>query len=331
MLLSVVIPVYNAENFLRETVSSVVNQDFSDFEIILVNDGSTDGSAQLCDVLARKKSNIRVIHKNNGGVSSARNAGIEAAKGKYITFIDSDDKVAQHMFSDMLKECQTANADKVFCALDEISPDGTHSTRISDLPARQVLNRQFIVSEMLFIGCMRDSYMNTVCGSLFKTELIDRYKLKFENRSMGEDWLFNMQYCDICQSVVYIDNPYYIYMRNNGSAMSRYHRRQFEFWIENRQLRKSLANKYKFDLNQQQTDALWMSKVMFYAIKVINNDVNSHGRLIEIFNNNEFVSALNNSPNVLPKFFKPVVWLLKKRLNLLAEMLLRIYSLRIKS
>lgn len=330
MLLSVVIPVYNAIKYLRETVSSVVLQECSDFEVILVNDGSTDGSAELCNILGQENSNIRVIHQTNGGVSSARNAGIKAAKGKYITFVDSDDKVGQHMFADMLKECETSKADKVFCALEEFLHDGTHSTRIADLPARQILDRQFIVSKMLYTGCARDSYMNTVCGSLFKTELINQHNLKFENRSMGEDWLFNMQYCDICQSAVYIDKPYYFYVRNNNSATSGYHRHQFEFWIENRSLRKTLAFKYKFSLNQIQSDAQWISKVMFYACKIINNDVNSSARLKEIFYNQEFISALDNISTVIPKFFNPVVWLLKRRFYSPAEMLLRIYSFRIK-
>ena len=109
MLISVIIPVYNSAAFLKECVGSVLNQD-ENLEIILINDGSKDDSGAICDKLAKENANIKVLHKQNGGVSSARNAGLELAKGDYIAFIDSDDSIKKGYFTDLLAKIGSAGA-----------------------------------------------------------------------------------------------------------------------------------------------------------------------------------------------------------------------------
>ena len=94
MLLSIIVPIYNTEKYLEDCLQSILNQTFSDYELILVNDGSTDSSPEICEQYAERDGRIRVIHKENGGVSSARNCGIEIAQGNYIWFVDSDDTIA---------------------------------------------------------------------------------------------------------------------------------------------------------------------------------------------------------------------------------------------
>ena len=328
MLLSVIIPVYNAEKYLQSTVESVLAQDCNDFEVILVDDGSKDTSALMCDKLADEFENVRVIHKVNGGVSSARNVGIDTAICKYITFVDADDRVAEHMFSDMLSEGERKNADKVFCGFTEIHGNSSQNILIASLPSRQVLDREFIINTMLYTGCSQDSYMNSACGSLYRTELIREHNLRFENRPMGEDWLFNMQYCDIIQSAIYINKPYYMYMRNDTSATALFQPRQFELWLENRRFRNLLSQKYRFEIDERKRDTKWIVKILFYAIEVIKHDNNYKDRLAEIFRNNEVVRALNNTKQINPRFFCPVVWLLKNNLLPMAITLLRAYSLR---
>lgn len=109
MLISVIIPVYNSAAFLKECVGSVLDQD-ENLEIILINDGSKDDSGAICDKLAKENTNIKVLHKQNGGVSSARNAGLELAKGDYIAFIDSDDSIKKGYFTDLLAKIGSAGA-----------------------------------------------------------------------------------------------------------------------------------------------------------------------------------------------------------------------------
>lgn len=326
MKLSIVIPVYNAEKYLGATVDSILAQDYDDYEIILVNDGSKDESGNLCNQLAERYDKISVIHKSNGGVSSARNAGIDAARGKYIAFVDSDDAVGEHMFSDMLSEMERNNADYVFCGLEEIQSNGDRAVHIADLPPRQLLDRNTVIDVMLFAGCSGDSYMNSVCGSVFKTELIRNHNLKFENRPMGEDWLFNMKYCDIIKTAVYVNEPYYKYLRNADSAVSRYQARQFDLWLENRAFRAELITKYDFKIDRIAVDSIWITKVFFYSLEVIKHDADYKNKLSRMFRNEDFKSALSNAKKITPMFFTPVVLLLKSGCSALAITLLRFYS-----
>lgn len=329
ILLSVVIPVYNAERFIEAAVESVMAQDYDNFEIILVDDGSTDNSVAICDALAAKYNRIRVLHKANGGVSSARNAGIDAALGDYITFVDADDKIGDNMLADLMTECISKNADKVFCGHDEVFRDGHHVTHIASLPARKLLNRRDIIDKLLHTGCLGDSYMNSVWGGVYSMGVLHKYGLRFEDRPMGEDWLFNMKYCNVIESAVYIDEPYYKYMRNGDSAVSRYQSRQFDLWLENRSFRRALAAEHNFKIDTKFADARWITKTLYYTLQVINNDSKPHKKLQTIFANPEFQAALNNATEIESRYFVPVIWLLKKKFFVGAYLLLRVYALRL--
>lgn len=329
ILLSVVIPVYNAERFIEAAVESVMAQDYDNFEIILVDDGSTDNSVAICDALAAKYNRIRVLHKANGGVSSARNAGIDAALGDYITFVDADDKIGDNMFADMMTECTSKNADKVFCGHDEVFQDGHHVAHIASLPARKLLNRRDIIDKLLLAGCQGDSYMNSVCVGVYRVGVLHKHNLRFEDRPMGEDWLFNMKYCNVIEWAVYIDEPYYKYMRNDESAVSRYQPRQFDLWLENRSFRRALAAEHNFKIDIKSADARWVTKVLYYTLQVINNDSKPHKKLQTIFANPEFQAALNNATEIESRYFVPIIWLLKKKFFVGAYLLLRVYALRL--
>ena len=113
--ISVIVPVYNVEQYLERCVDSIINQTYKNLEIILVNDGSTDNSGQLCDKLAKKDNRIRVIHKENGGLSDARNVGIDEAKSDLIGFIDSDDYIDEDMYELLINNMKNANADLSMC------------------------------------------------------------------------------------------------------------------------------------------------------------------------------------------------------------------------
>ena len=104
--ISVIVPVYNTEKYLRRCIDSILNQTYEALEVILVDDGSTDGSGAVCDEYAEKDARVRAIHQKNGGISAARNAGIDAASGQYIAFIDSDDYVTGDMLAELLRICR---------------------------------------------------------------------------------------------------------------------------------------------------------------------------------------------------------------------------------
>ena len=111
MLVSIVVPVYNVEKYLNRCIFSIVNQTYKNIEIILVDDGSGDNSGTICDEWAEKDARIKVIHKSNGGLSSARNVGVSAVQGEYISFIDSDDYIRPTMIKDLVLCCEKFNAD----------------------------------------------------------------------------------------------------------------------------------------------------------------------------------------------------------------------------
>lgn len=121
--ISVVVPVYNAELYLQRCVNSILSQAYSDFELILVDDGSQDGSGQICDEYAAQDSRVVVIHKKNGGVSSARNIGLEVARGKYITFVDSDDWICQAFFQQAVCSCEKNDLDMYLAGFARVMPD----------------------------------------------------------------------------------------------------------------------------------------------------------------------------------------------------------------
>lgn len=328
-MLSVIIPVYNAKKSLRKTVNSVLNQDFKHFEIILIDDGSTDGSEAICDELAQEYAQVNVAHKPNGGVSSARNLGLKIATGEFITFVDADDEIAQNMLSDIAREFKEKHVDMVLCGFKEIQENGHSTIKIADLPPRKILGRDFVLDTLLFVGCSSNSYMNSVWGRGYKKRIIKDYGLRFEDRPMGEDWLFNMKYCDVIDSFVYIDNPYYIYVRNRESATSRYEPKQFELWLENRLFRKELIRKYKFNVDQNKVDTNWIQNILFYSLQVIENDSNYKTKLLQIYGNQQFKEALFNTEQITPIYFKPVYWLIKKGFLNIAINILKLYSYRL--
>ena len=147
MKLSIIIPIYNVERYLEETINSVLKQTFTDFELILVDDGSTDNSGKICDKYAQKDSRVKVIHKPNGGVSSARNAGVDNATGEFIGFVDSDDIISEVMYEGMINIAEKYGADIVQC---------THVREISDLNHNvlpqniEVYDRVCYVRKMVF-------------------------------------------------------------------------------------------------------------------------------------------------------------------------------------
>ncbi len=113
--ISIIVPVYNVENYLKKCLDSIVNQTFKDIEIILINDGSTDNSLNICKEYAKKDHRIRLINKPNGGLSSARNVGIDLSTGEYLGFVDSDDWIALNMYEKLYNLCKIFNADISQC------------------------------------------------------------------------------------------------------------------------------------------------------------------------------------------------------------------------
>ncbi len=179
-VVSVIMPVYNSEKYLPDAIESVLGQTFPDFELILVDDGSPDGSGEVCDAYAARDARVRVIHRENGGISAARNTGIDAATGEYIAFIDNDDKYCPDLLEAAVGAAREEGADVVKFGyhVEETFPDGSVSVRDIVSPKR------FIVSDRNRAECYSDAnesgFLNTVWNGIYSRNLLVGQGLKFD-------------------------------------------------------------------------------------------------------------------------------------------------------
>ena len=177
-LISIIIPVYNVEKYLKECVDSVRKQTYKNLEIILIDDGSKDNSGKLCDELAKEDNRIKVIHKENGGLSDARNVGIENATGEYIQFIDSDDFVEKDMIEILHNDICQEKADVSMCSL-YLYKDGEKTTDASY--KREIFNKELVLKEILLDERVRSYAWN----KMFKKSLFE--SIRFPKGKVFED------------------------------------------------------------------------------------------------------------------------------------------------
>lgn len=188
-MISVIIPVYNVEKYLAECVESVLNQSYTDYEVILVDDGTTDSSGRMCDEYARKDPRIRVIHRPNGGLSAARNTGLDVARGEYVYFLDSDDYIEPCALEHLAAKAEQEQADVVFfdgyVFFDECEEDNGVSRYIRKVPYAVAKGRKML--GQLLAG---DEYRTAVPLMLFRTAYLCEHDLRFEEGIIHEDELF---------------------------------------------------------------------------------------------------------------------------------------------
>ena len=216
MVASIIVPVYKVEQYLTRCVESIVAQTYSHLEIILVDDGSPDGSGALCDTLAEGDPRIKVIHKENGGVASARNTGIEAATGDYLMFVDSDDYIKPHMVEALVRSAIETEADIVIGGYTALTRRGT----INRTFGGGVYSGPGQISALLDrkIG---DSILNSCCGRLYRAEVVK--EPQDTSFWFGEDWLFNIANLKHIRTIALLDEELYFYeCRNVSATRSRY-------------------------------------------------------------------------------------------------------------
>lgn len=212
--LSVIVPIYNVEEYLDECIKSIVNQTYKNLEIILVDDGSPDHCPELCDIWAEKDGRIKVIHKENGGVSSARNAGLDAAAGDFIAFVDSDDYLDSDMYEIMLSQMREHNTDMAQCGIVRENADGSVEVWDSfEAPIVVMDNMQLLCSVGEAAGILPVS----PCNKIFKAEVISGIRYD-ESLKYAEDTLFNFAVARNINKAVIQNVPRYHYVNNSDSA-----------------------------------------------------------------------------------------------------------------
>ena len=243
-MISIIIPVYNVKPYLDDCLQSVVGQDYTNFECILVDDGSTDGSSELCDQWAEKDTRIQVIHQTNQGVSSARNRGLEQAKGEYISFIDSDDWVENDYLSTMMQRAEREKVDLVVCGLTQ---------EFKDKNSRNYIPRQSLTFELTshhvehFVMLNEQHLLYGPVVKLYKNEIIQQHQILFDPQvSYGEDLLFNYKYLEHVHIITCIDKSLYHYrILGSGTLSSKLRPDQFDTDYQQWKILRSFYQRHK--------------------------------------------------------------------------------------
>lgn len=221
--ISVIVPVYQAENCIQDCVQSVLHQTFSDWELLLIDDGSRDRSPALCDEFAAGDSRVRVFHKPNGGVSSARNLGLKEARGAYIAFLDADDQFEPKALETLFTLREAAGADSAGCAHRNLTPGGEAQTELL-LPAGVYTGeaiREKIVYPLLGDRLVPPIFNGFIWRFLFSAEILRREEITFEGAYL-EDELFLMEYFCHAEKLAVTEEPLYRYLLNPNSATHKY-------------------------------------------------------------------------------------------------------------
>lgn len=213
-MISVIIPVYNTELYLEKCVESILNQTYKDLEIILIDDGSRQPAHDMCDALALKDNRITVVHKQNGGLSSSRNAGIEVATGDYVSFIDSDDYIAPDFYDTLI--CKSRELGTIACS---------HIVRVDENDVQTLRNdphvqggsitmQEYVRELLLHIGDV------STCSKLFPRALIG--DTRFDEDKLNEDLLFMMEIATKAKNMVFTGKIGYYYLVRSGSISTKY-------------------------------------------------------------------------------------------------------------
>ena len=247
--ISVIVPVYKAEAFLRKCTDSILRQSFQDLELLLIDDGSPDRSGALCDAIAGEDSRVRVFHKPNGGVSSARNLGLGEAQGTYIAFVDSDDYLEPKALELLLTALQDSGADSAGCGHFNVSDAGVTSSEAPALPAG--VHDAADIRENLVLRLLGDRLRQPVLNGfiwrfLYTRAIIADRGIEFEGAYL-EDELFLMEYFCHAKRLAIVAEPLYNYYWNAASATHRYMRDYPETFRRFMERKAALAGRYGLD------------------------------------------------------------------------------------
>jgi len=210
--ISVIVPVYKAEPYLDRCVKSILTQTYTDFELILVDDGSPDHCPAMCDAYAEKDTRVRVIHKENGGVSTARNVGLAAATGEFVAFVDSDDYVEKTYLQILL----LGDSDLSICGCYYCDKNG-----IQTEVARQEVGRTETVNRENLGKWFDHGSLYSVWTGMFRREIIEKIALRFDcNTFRGEDTIFMLTYIEQCHTVTFHSEILYNYVRYGEGTLT---------------------------------------------------------------------------------------------------------------
>ena len=232
MKYSVIIPVYNVENYLSRCIDSLLAQNYVDLEILLIDNGSKDQSGQICEDYATQFSNITAYHIPNKGVGSARNFGLSKAKGEFICFVDADDYLVGNLFSDVESQLDSQLDLLVFSYYNSIEKNLSEINR-----SEKILPTEGKKDKSDFIGLFQELWltdmMYTVWNKIYRKEFLEEHQIVFESYELGEDVRFNLNVYQHVNAVLLVKSCYYVYISGRiDSAMGQYNPNRMNYQLE---------------------------------------------------------------------------------------------------
>lgn len=254
-LISVIVPIYNVEMYLDNCIESIVTQKYNNLEIILVDDGSTDKSLNLCNIWSSQDSRIKVIHKENGGLSDARNAGLQIAQGEFIAFVDSDDWIEDSFLQKLYLAILQSNADIAECSVRFVDEGGKTIKERNVKTGCKTLKKMEALQALI----LENGVYQTVWNKLYKRSVINN--IFFEVGRCNEDEFWTYKVIDNAASMILVNYPLYNYRQRESSIMGKGYTIKRLDGVLARFQRIEYLKKYKplYDLSRQQfvIDCLW--------------------------------------------------------------------------
>ncbi|MDM5222795.1 glycosyltransferase [Peribacillus sp. NJ11] len=293
--LSIIVPIYNVENYLPECIDSILVQTFTDIEVLLINDGSTDRCKEICEEYAQLDNRIRVINKKNEGVSSARNIGINNSRGEYIAFVDPDDTVEPIMYEVMISSLLQQKLDIVICPIRSINLIN-NTTSISSIwrEERSVLNKNYIEENLIpSILCDKTFSLVSSVNKLYKKSLFDSLELRFdEKKHHGEDARLNFTLLTEVDKIMYVEQPLYnYYIRQRNSLTKTFREELYEYAQENKHFLLDLSKKYKLEKYENNIRQHFTTVSLGHMQEVVKHTLNKNRKyeiISKIMNGTEF-------------------------------------------
>ncbi len=296
-IISAIVPIYNSEKYLEACIDSILAQTFTDFELILIDDGSTDSSGIICDRYAQKDNRVVVIHKENAGVSAARNDGINLAKGEYITFVDSDDTLEENFLENAYEKI--GENDLYISGIKMI----TFNNSLVDSVVTYGIKESRVLSVVELLETLTKEFpeicISGPCCKLYKKEIINMNDISFDvSLTCGEDTCFNIDYLSKIDFIYFDKNSYYNYYRiNENSLFSRYYRNMYEIYY-------LVFSKFFSLLKEKKSSETGINNITkLYVIKMISAIIHIHEysksfkeklSVIKKVENNPIVQEFNN-------------------------------------
>ena len=310
-LVSVIVPVYKVEPYLDRCVASILAQTYPNLEVILVDDGSPDNCPSLCDAWAQRDARIRVIHKKNGGLSDARNVGLDAASGAYISFVDSDDYPCINYLLDMVNMCTKFDGCDLLLGGFNVVSD--YKSNIEKKVLFTEDHNYSCVSRLDFVRMYEKWVIQMPWNKLYKLKIIQTSKIRFdENFSLGEDVLFNIDYLiNSNGNIAILNKPIYNYTRTGIESLDN------KYYPDLKSIYDSIYERiFEFcdEFNLSNTDIQYMYASYFYSIEnVLKNtfsEKNKAGVSLKYRYNNEILRS-KQFKNILKRSKKFVNWKLR--------------------